>query len=272
MAGPGRAVTSPRAGLVLLLCVAGAPPAWAQQQVEPPDDAPPAAEPPEDPPAPPQPPPAPEPARPPPPPALRPSPGPIEPTPGSYPPLGAVSSHSHEDGFLFRALLGMGSFTAETGSRCLSGPGVDVGFAVGHAIRPGLILQLDSIFAGPSDPTYQEDGEEVDRRFDATAVGLGPGATYYVQHNVYATAAVYASWLLRTETVETPPVGTDEIRESSRTGIGASVTVGKEWWLSDSWGLGVAGRGFLATMRDGDSDDSTWGVRSFSLLFSATMN
>jgi hypothetical protein len=183
-----------------------------------------------------------------------------------------VSAESHDDGFLFRVLLGMGGFTAETGSRSLSGPGVDVGLAAGYAIRPGLILQLDSIFAGPSDPTYEQDGEEVDRSFDATAVGLGPGATFYAQHNVYASAAVYASWLLRTEKVDTPPAGADEIRESSRTGIGASVAVGKEWWLTDSWGLGVAGRAFLATMRDGDSDDSTWGVRTFSLLFSATMN
>ncbi len=196
----------------------------------------------------------------------------MDPTPGTYPPLGAVSAESHEDGFLFRVLFGLSGFTAETGSRSLSGPGFDVGLAAGHALRPGLILQLDMIVAGTGDATYQVDGEEMDRSFSAAAYGLGPGATYYAQHNVFATAAVYASWLRRTETVYTPPTGSEEIRESSRTGIGASVTVGKEWWLTDSWGLGVAARAFLATMRDGDSDGSTWGVRTFSLLFSATMN
>lgn len=268
-------MTGWRPGLLLLLSIAGAgaPAARAGQPVDPADQPAPPAEPPEqpppaapEPPAPPPPPPTPA------PPALRPSAGPVDPTPGSYPPLDAVSSRSHADGFMFRVLLGIAGFTAETGHRSLSGSGADVGLAAGYAIRPNVILQLDSLFAGSRSTTYTEDGEEIDRDFAVTAVGLGPGATYYARYNVYASATLYASWLLRTETVATSPVGSEEIRGSSRTGIGASVAVGKEWWLTDSWGLGLAGRAFLATMRDGESDDSTWGVRTFSLLFSATMN
>ncbi len=265
-------MTPARVGAVIVLCMAVAPAARAEQPVVPAEEPEPPPEPPSEPPSEPPPEPPAAPAPPAPAPRLRPSPGPIDPTPGSYPPLGAVSAESHQDGFLFRVLFGLSSFTAETGHRSLSGPGFDLGLAAGYALRPGLILQLDSVIAGPSNPTYEVDGEEMDRRFSAAVVGLGPGATYYARHNVYATAAVYACWLRRTETVDTPPAGSDEIRESSRTGIGASLNVGKEWWLTDSWGLGIAGRALLATMRDGESDDSTWGVRTFSLLFSATMN
>jgi hypothetical protein len=264
-------------GTLVLVATTAAARAQGAQPVVPADqpEAPPVpttpAEP--EPPAPPAPSPPPAPEAPAPAPALRPSPGPLDPTPtSSYPPLGAISSRSHADGFMFRFLFGVSGFAAETGHRSLSGGGFDLGLAAGYALRPDLILQLDGIIAGPSDPTYRVDGEEMDRNFSAGAYGLGPGATYYAKYNLYATGAVYASWLLRTETVDTPPVGSEEVREGSRAGIGASLAVGKEWWVSDSWGLGVAGRGFLASMRDGESDDSTWAVRSFSLLFSATMN
>jgi hypothetical protein len=221
-------------------------------------------------------PPAPAPAKP----ALRPSPGPVaDPTPVSYPPLDEVGAYAHEAGFL-RVLLGPAGFAAETGHRSLSGGGFDLGLAAGHALRRDLILQLDALFVGATQPTYEVDGEEMDRNITATALNIGPGATYYLPHNVYATGAVYAAWLQRSETRLAPPPADDpfgqpveeEIDESSKLGIGASATVGKEWWLTVNWGLGVAARLYLATMRDGSSEDTTWGVRSFSILFSATMN
>ena len=238
------------------------------------------AEQPTDPPPPvepdsPSPPPTPtEPARP----ALRPSPGPLaDPIPGQYPPLEEVGAHQHE-GFFFRGQAGPSSFGAQTGSRQLSGAGFTLGLAAGHSLRPGLILQLDYLVSFSDGPTYKVDGEEMDRDISALAHGIGPGVTWYTVHNIYASAGLHASWLRRIETRDTgmvDPLGTpilEETNVSTDTGIGASATVGKEWWLSASWALGIALRGYLATVPDSESDDTTWGIHSLALLFSATMN
>lgn len=213
--------------------------------------------------------------------ALHPSPGPLaDPTPTAYPPLDAVGAREH-DAFYFRVLFGPATMQARTGHRSLSGGGFDLGFAAGHALRKDLILQLDSIFSSVPDPSYEVDGEAMDERsISAVAIGLGPGITYYAPHNLYATGAVYASWLNRTETREVPPdpadpfgqPGTEEVHDRSDTGIGASLTLGKEWWLTESWGLGIAARAYFASMPDAESADTTWGVHSLALLLSATLN
>jgi hypothetical protein len=169
---------------------------------------------------------------------------------------------------------------ARTGHRSLSGGGLDLGLAAGHAVRKNFILQLDTILSSASNPSYEVDGEPMDRDISAVAIGIGPAATYYLPHNFYATAALYASWLDRTETRNLPPdpanpfdpPETEEVEVRTETGIGASLTLGKEWWVSDSWGLGVAARAYLASMPDSESPDTPWGVHSLSLLFSATMN
>ena len=214
-------------------------------------------------------------------PALRPSPGPLaDPAPGQYPPLDEVGAHEH-DAFYFRVLFGPATMQARTGHRSLSGGGFDLGLSAGHALRKDLILHLDSIFSSALSPSYEVDGEAMDdRSISAVAVGLGPGVTYYAPHTLYATGAVYASWLNRTETREVPPdpadplgqPGTEEVYDRSDTGIGASLTLGKEWWVTESWGLGIAARAYLASMPDAESADTTWGVHSLGLLFSATMN
>jgi hypothetical protein len=51
--------------------------------------------------------------------------------------------------------------------------------------------------------------------------------------------------------------------------------VGKEWWVSSNWGLGLAGRALLGAMKDRplvNENVTTWRLAAFSLLFSATYN
>ena len=54
-------------------------------------------------------------------------------------------------------------------------------------------------------------------------------------------------------------------------GVGGSFLVGKEWWVSTNWGLGVAGMLRLASMKVTDSD-ARMTATAFSILFSATYN
>jgi hypothetical protein len=46
--------------------------------------------------------------------------------------------------------------------------------------------------------------------------------------------------------------------------------VGKEWPLSDSWGVGVAGQMFFATMSNPDGE--RWSTLTGAVMFTATFN
>jgi hypothetical protein len=59
---------------------------------------------------------------------------------------------------------------------------------------------------------------------------------------------------------------------SSNTGVGFEGMIGKEWWVSSDWGLGLAGELVLASMKDRDDNTITWNGSSFSILFSSTFN
>ena len=61
----------------------------------------------------------------------------------------------------------------------------------------------------------------------------------------------------------------------SETGYGINVAIGKEWWVSDNWGLGVAGQLFHTVLSDEDlitGELYDLKTTSFGILFSATFN
>jgi hypothetical protein len=60
-------------------------------------------------------------------------------------------------------------------------------------------------------------------------------------------------------------------------GPGLSLVLGKEWWVSDNWGLGLAGQLYAARMKDRQpafvgSETPTWRALGLNLLFSASFN
>ena len=67
------------------------------------------------------------------------------------------------------------------------------------------------------------------------------------------------------------------VLEKSKTGLALEALFGKEWWVSDNWGLGLSGQVILGRMQGKDVDMTllevpTWTAKAFSLLFSATYN
>jgi hypothetical protein len=58
----------------------------------------------------------------------------------------------------------------------------------------------------------------------------------------------------------------------TRDGIGIQLMVGKEWWISQDWGIGVAGEFIGASMKDKNDSSVTWSADAFSILVSATYN
>jgi hypothetical protein len=66
--------------------------------------------------------------------------------------------------------------------------------------------------------------------------------------------------------------GEDEPLYESDWGGGISLMIGKEWWVSDNWGLGIAGQLFGGSAKDKDDEDLQFDTFSVNLCFSATYN
>lgn len=171
------------------------------------------------------------------------------------------------DGFYLRMHLGPGytSVSADDDKKTkLSGSGAGFGVSIG-----GMVVENFGIFGVISDtvasnPELEFDGETYDTKKDVSAgiVGLGAGVVYYVMPvNLYVSGALMADEFSIQE-------DGDEIAHSDK-GLGLELMVGKEWWASDNWGLGVAGALRFTSV----SEDSTnWTGKGFNVVFSATYN
>jgi hypothetical protein len=172
------------------------------------------------------------------------------------------------DGFLLRLSAGGGwaKTSADTplGDAEASGPAGDGNIAIGGAVAPNLILhgtlwgwavhEPDVEFGSLSGST-----EDVTLNMSAWGVGI----TYYVMPaNLYLSPSVGAAELTLEE---------DGVSVSTDTGIALDFTLGKEWWVGDNWGLGVAGAVSLHKVPDGDIDED-WTGPGFGVRFSATLN
>ena len=100
----------------------------------------------------------------------------------------------------------------------------------------------------------------------ASVGGAGAGLAYYLE-----PVNVYFSGALMLVTFELDDSRNNAIYQSD-SGVGFQVMVGKEWWASANWGLGVAGELYVASMKDKTDTNTNWASSAFSLVFSATYN
>ena len=229
------------------------------QEEEPPPPAPPPPPPPPD--AIPEPPPGygtPPPATPP----QEPAPPPYAPAPATPPgvyagPAGTAPAArpvptgvQEHDGFYLRATLGPAYLsTAGDGSLdfSASGGGLSFSVAIGGAVATNLVIYGVLYGAGAAGPTYEAGGASVETGSDVTLSygGLGVGLSYFLMPaNVYfagSIALVNAQLESELETIIT----------DSKVGFGARLLVGKEFWISDNWGIGFAGELMLGSSSGG---------------------
>lgn len=173
------------------------------------------------------------------------------------------------DGFFLRLAPGFGwNSTSESfGGNSLKMSGVSglFNFALGGAVTQDLILQLDVSGVSTSNPKVKLNGVEQSNVSTAATSLVGLGMTYYMSSNLYVTGAVGMA--------ESSNKAGGTTYKTDK-GYGVNVIIGKEWWVSDNWGLGLAGQ-FLYT---NCPDKEIAGVKpdvkstSFGLLLSATYN
>jgi hypothetical protein len=164
------------------------------------------------------------------------------------------------DGFMLRMALTFGasrtteSFVTDTaGSTEFVYSGFSVAFSLDLGGAPIEDLVIHARFAGfvNPDPNLSQNGDELGELsgLSLSANLFGVGVSYYFMPiNVYVTGVVGPSWLSLS-----PDDGDEDEGISTDVGVGFNLDVGKEWWVSDNWGLGVAGRFWLTTLEH-DSD------------------
>jgi hypothetical protein len=180
------------------------------------------------------------------------------------------------DGTYLRMQIGAGwtglSTSSQGSSVDFKGGGASFAFALGLSVTPHLVVYLEGLEASSSNPDITVGGMasgSVDG--DGNVLGVGPGLAYY-----FGTTNIFLAGTLLAAKAELTDHNSNAIT-SSKWGVGWEGLVGKEWWVSDNWGLGVSGQLIVASMKGKDpvAFDATipsWTALSLAVLFSATYN
>jgi hypothetical protein len=195
--------------------------------------------------------------------------------PPGYPlarPLGPPPGAHEHDGFYMRLTMGGGYLHASTSqdgmTTSLSGAGLSLNMALGGSVTHNWIVFGEVSVSSASAPVREDTGYP-DKTLDnqtLSLISVGPGVAYYFDSlNLYLSGAVTMSML----TLDRD--NSNSSQELTRSGFGASFMVGKEWWVSSDWGVGIAGMLQGASMKD-KYYDQRWSAGSLSVLFSATYN
>ncbi len=150
-----------------------------------------------------------------------------------------------------------------------SGPSTNLEFALGGAVFENFILHGNVAFLNLYESRRQVGGvREGDKGVESGCALLGAGATYYLMPaNVYITATSGVSGFTETRN--------GRLSIDSRAGFGATLALGKEWWVGSmaDWGLGAALRGSFHSMkaRVFGSLEHVY-IGDPSIVFSATLN
>jgi hypothetical protein len=167
------------------------------------------------------------------------------------------TAHRHL-GFYFRLGLNFGYTRSEptnsAGPLVIDGSRGGLEASIGGAAVEDLILAAHVWTTGIFE----------DPRAHQTLLAAGPEFTYYLM-----PANVYLSLTLAVTSLN--------LRSASATyttdaGYGGMFVLGKEWWMSDHWGLGLAGQFAAAINPEGQSGGLAWMTYSTSLALSATYN
>jgi hypothetical protein len=186
------------------------------------------------------------------------------------------------DGVYLRLQLGVGytNMSAnKTGTETIAGDGVSFGIALGDALNSNLIIYGTLVDGVAFNPTTKMSGTLTGGPGMVASLasggglriagvtGVGGGAAYYLDSNLFLAGSLLGSRLSVSDVVGTTM--------KSDWGVTLEGLFGKEWWVSDNWGLGVAGQLWLGVMSDStlaDASTPTWRLAALSVLLSASYN
>jgi TolB-like protein len=179
--------------------------------------------------------------------------------PGATPP----GFHEH-DGFFLQFQVGGGALRSAGGDLTLTGPSGSLSIAAGGTLFRGISLYGIYFADVDSSPTVKLAGGPSGTATNAThsLSGFGAGISMYSASNWFVSAAF---------TMSRVSLEVGGSTGSTKWGPGFRVNVGKEWWVSPDWGIGVSAQVTGGNSKD-DSLAADVGTTGLALCFSATYN
>ena len=160
------------------------------------------------------------------------------------------------------------SESTSSGDATISGFAGLFGIAIGGALQENDILAVHIFDSLAQNPTVSVGGASATAN-DASILmwGIGPQYTHY-----FMPANAYVSLTPALTRMHSSSNGSSG---DSNWGFGLRAGAGKEWWVSDHWGLGLAGHITFSSNQDpvpGSNSSNTLTSWAFGLTFSATYN
>ncbi len=126
-------------------------------------------------------------------------------------------------------------FTGAGGQLEFEGRGLAIHAAVGSSVAPGLIVHLELARTMSYQAALRTGGVITDDDVTLGTIAVGAGLTWYLMPaNVYLAGSI-SMMQLGVQPHEGAAGHTDY-------GPSLALALGKEWWMSPSWGVGLAAR------------------------------
>jgi hypothetical protein len=188
--------------------------------------------------------------------------------------FGIIKAQVNEhDGFYLSMGLGpvFGSITDKSSSFnfTYSGTGAEFDFKIGGTIQENLILHATMDSKSIVGPNIKNGSISVStsNNLSISEGFLGGGLTYYIMPaNIFVSSSLGIGYYGFVNTDNNTNIATQK-------GLGIQLKLGKEWWVSANWGLGIGityGKSNLTNKADGISEDLD--SNRFGILFNATFN
>ena len=187
--------------------------------------------------------------------------------------------HTH-DGFFFNIAMGLGYQSTnfaydsriydENGNNTrefeISGLATDLDLKFGGRIANDLLLHVT--LAGATSAGSEDVGEEDKVKVNLSIFGLG--TTYYFLNNYFATASFGMSEFHIDSDIATFTAKAEDIASNLVCGLALQIGAGKEWWVSENWGIGMS----VALLYGFDFGEYDYrdASTSVAIRFSATYN
>jgi hypothetical protein len=178
--------------------------------------------------------------------------------------------HRH-DGFYLGVQLGFGGLKSTGGNMELSGTSGSFAVALGFSIVDNLVLfgqVFDDVAVSPK-VTLSGQPTSLSGTGTQAMIAYGAGLAYYLMPiNGYLAVTAGVGDLNYEVTGGT--AGTQTL--TTQKGPVFRFSVGKEWWVSTDWGLGLSLNLVKGSMKDQGTNPVTFSSTAYSVAFSATYN
>ena len=182
--------------------------------------------------------------------------------------------HQQHTGFFLSMGLGpaFGKITSDMGHEQIdmSGAGYKFDFKIGGAVKENLILHatmISTMLDGPSVKSsyYGMLGKTTNSISISENMLIGGGLTYYIMpFNLFLSGSLGLGNYSLTDI-------DSNVNGSTNNGVSMQLKVGKEWWVSRRWGLGIA-LTYGKTFVDNTAGNEKLNSNRFGILFNATLN